>query len=79
MSVILDDEKYLTIENVKTKLTKHLGDKVKINYNMGRNKIETYEAIIKELYNFVFVVELENEKKSFSYSDIITKIIKIEY
>ncbi len=79
MSVILDDEKYMTIEDVKAKLNKHIGTKVKINYNLGRNKFEQYEAIIKELYNFIFIVELENEIKSFSYSDVITETIKINY
>ncbi len=79
MSVILDDEKYMTIEEVKAKLNKHLGNKVRINYNLGRNKFEQYEAVIKELYNSIFIVELENEIKSFSYSDVITRTIKIKY
>ncbi len=79
MSVTLGDEMFVTIKDVKAKLSKHIGDKVTINYNLGRNKFEEYEAIIKELYNFVFIVELAGEIKSFSYSDIITKTIKIRY
>ena len=47
------------------------------------NKYEEYEAKIKELYNNVFLVELENninkEIKSFSYNDVITKTIKINF
>lgn len=75
MSVILGDEMHVTIPDVKKKLNEHIGDKVTINYNLGRNKFEEYDVIIKDLYNFVFTVELGDEIKSFSYSDIITKTI----
>ena len=59
-----------------------LYDDVIIKYNLGRNKVEKYRVTIKQLYNYVFLVELNNdfnEVKSFSYSDIITKTIKIDY
>lgn len=79
MSVTLGNGMYITIDDVKAKLSKHIGNKVTINYNLGRNKFEQYDAIIKEMYNYVFIVELDNEIKSFSYSDVITKTIKIEY
>ena len=73
----------VTIKNVKEELTKHLGDEVTIKYNLGRNKYEKYNVKLKKLYDYVFTVELEKKKskeiKSFSYSDIITKIIKIDY
>lgn len=71
----------MTIDSVRSKLHHHIGDSVTIKYNLGRNKYEKYNAKIKELYNNVFVVEVEkyNIVKSFSYSDVITKIIKIEY
>ncbi len=79
MSATLDEERFVTIADVKDKLKKHIGNKVVINYNLGRNKIEKYEAVIKELYNFVFIVELEREIKSFTYADVITETIKIKY
>lgn len=73
----------MTIENVKKELNNHIGDKVTIKYNLGRNKYEKYEVLIKELYNHIFLVELTTEEnkiiKSFSYSDVITKTIKIDY
>ena len=73
----------MTIEDVKHELNSHIGSKVVIKYNLGRNKYEKYEVVIKELYNYVFTVELNNddnpEVKSFSYSDVITKTIKIDY
>lgn len=69
----------MTISKVKKELLDHIGDIVSIKYNLGRNKYEEYEAIIKELYDFVFLVECDNVIKSFSYIDVITKVIKIDY
>jgi len=69
----------VTISKVKKELLEHLGDVVSIKYSLGRNKFEEYEAIIKELYDYVFLVECDNVVKSFSYIDVITKVIKIDY
>ena len=63
-------------------LKKHQGDSVKLTVNCSRNKVEKYDATIKELYNFVFIVELQNEKldlKSFSYTDILTNTVELIY
>ena len=73
----------MSIKKVKDELNNHIGEKAVIKCNMGRNKYEKYHVIIKELYNNVFLVETEGnlytQIKSFSYSDIITKTIKIDY
>lgn len=72
----------LNVTRIKEELNSHIGDVVRLNYNLGRNKYETYEVVIKELYSNVFLVQQVNPYnivKSFSYSDIITKTIKIEY
>jgi len=62
---------------MKKILSKHVGTKVFIEYNLGRNKIEKYEGVIENLYNAVFLVKVRDEIKSFSYSDLITKTVKI--
>lgn len=71
----------MKVEEVKEKLHEHLGEKALIKYNLGRNKYEEYQVKIKKLYNHVFLVELKegNKVKSFSYSDVIMKTIKIHY
>lgn len=71
----------MTIDSVRSKLNDYIGESVTIKYNLGRNKYEKYHAKIKELYSNVFTVEIEkyNIVKSFSYSDVITKTVKIEY
>ena len=72
----------MTVEKVKEVLKNHIGDTVTINYALGRNKYESYDVKIKELYQHIFLVELKSNQdtiKSFSYSDVITKTIKIDF
>lgn len=73
----------MTIDKVKEELNNYLGRNVTIKYNLGRNKVEKYNVVIKRLYDHVFIVQLnENpnlEIKSFSYTDVITKTIKIDF
>ena len=67
-------------DTIRKKLAPYIGKTVKIKCNLGRNKYETYEATIKKIYNFVFLVEMNDKNrsiKSFSYADIISKTIKI--
>lgn len=69
----------MTISSVKKDLLDHLGDVVRLKYSLGRNKYEEYEAKIKELYDYVFLVDTDLGTKSFTYIDVITKVIKIDY
>ena len=69
----------MTISKVKQELLEHLGEIVSIKYDLGRNKYEEYEAKIKELYDYVFLVDTNLGIKSFSYIDVITHTIKIDY
>lgn len=69
----------MNTETVKKKLNDYIGKEATIKYSLGRNKYETYNVIIKELYDKVFVVEEKRNRLSFSYSDVITKTIKINF
>ena len=69
----------MTMYEVKKSLGDHIGQNVNIKYNLGRNKYEKYQATIKELYDYVFVVENETGIKTFSYNDVMMRIIKIDY
>lgn len=66
---------------IKNRLTDYINKEVIIKYDLGRNKTEEYGVIIRELYNYIFIVELKDtsELKSFMYSDVITGTIKINY
>ena len=69
----------MTIYEIKKKLGNNIGKEVLIKYNLGRNKYEEYIAIIKELYDYIFIVDSKYGVKSFSYRDIMTKTILIDY
>ena len=69
----------MTISSVKKEMLEHIGDQVSIKYSLGRNKYEEYEAEIKELYDYVFLVDTDLGVKSFSYIDVVTKVIRIDY
>lgn len=69
----------MTIYEIKKKLKKNVGKYVYIKYNLGRNKYEDYKVKIKELYDNIFIVESNLGIKSFSYSDIMTNTIHIDY
>lgn len=69
----------MTISSVKKEMLDHIGDIVSIKYNLGRNKYEEYEAKIKELYDYIFLVDTDLGVKSFSYIDVVTKVIRIDY
>jgi len=70
----------MNLSMVKDNIESHLGDKIFIKYNLGRNKYENYSGKIIKIYKNIFLVEDKNKDiKSFSYNDIIMKTIKIDY
>ena len=42
----------MNTEIIKKKLNEHLGKKATIEYSLGRNKVESYDVVIKELRNY---------------------------
>ena len=67
-------------ESIKNTLCNYIGETFFLKYNLGRNKYETYKVKLINLYDYIFLVETIDDNhtiKSFSYSDIITKTIKI--
>ena len=73
----------MTLQEIKTKVNNNIGNNVKIKNNLGKNKIEKYNVKIKEAYKNIFIVETKKQNnieiKSFTYTDIMTKTIKIDY
>lgn len=68
----------MTIDIIRSKIDKKLGDNVKVVYNGSRNRREEYSGVLAETYNFIFIVKMDgNEKKSFSYSDVLTNTIEV--
>ena len=48
----------MTIEEIKKDLKEHIGKEAMIKYSLGRNKYESYHVRVKELYEYIFLVEL---------------------
>lgn len=68
----------MTIDKIKNDIDSKLGDNVKVVYNGSRNKKEEYSGVISETYNFIFIIKTnEEEKKSFSYRDVLTNTVEI--
>ena len=72
----------MTLQEIKDKVSDNIGNDVVIKCNLGRNKFEKYRAKIKETYKNVFIVEVRDKRceiKSCTYTDVMTKTIKIDY
>lgn len=70
----------MNIDIIKNKIDNKIGNNVKVIYNGSRNRKEEYTGVITETYNYIFIVKMDsNEKKSFSYSDVLTNTIEIYF
>ena len=70
----------MTINNIKLDLEKNKGKVLKFKFNGSRNQTEEFFGRIENMYNYIFVVRLENsgdQIKSFSYADILTESLQI--
>ena len=73
-----------TIENIKDNFTERIGENIVITVEIGRRKTTTHKGTLTETYPAVFVVELENcedsyERVSYSYADVLTKAIEVDF
>lgn len=73
------------ISKVRSSILQQCGNRVKIQLDRGRNKIDIQEGVIKEAYPSVFTVLIDDEFEqnppqllSFSYTDVITKDIRMK-
>jgi len=68
----------MTISQIKEIICEQKGKKVRIIFDIGRNKKEEFDAIISEMYPAVFIVLKDNEKKSFTYADVLTGTVMLQ-
>ena len=63
---------------IKRYLATKIGSKIVVIYYGSRNRNEKYHGYLWKIYDNVFVIKLSTgEIKSFTYIDILTKIIQI--
>ena len=68
----------MNITIIKEKIYKYLGKRIKVKEYLGRNKYETYYAILENMYPNMFIINKNNQLKSFTYSDLLIKNIIIK-
>lgn len=73
------------ISKVRASVHQQCGSRVKIQLDRGRNKVDIQEGIIQKAYPSVFTVLVDDQREenppqllSFSYTDIITKDIRMK-
>ncbi|BFL42097.1 Veg family protein [Agathobacter rectalis] len=73
------------IRKVRASIYQQCGNRVKIQQDLGRNKVDIQEGVIQQAYPSVFTVLIDDEFEqnpqqllSFSYTDVITKDIRMQ-
>ena len=72
------------ISKVRASVHQQCGHRVKIQLDRGRNKVDIQEGVIQKAYPSVFTILVDDEQDnapqllSFSYTDIITKDIRMK-
>ena len=69
----------MNLDSVKQEIMNNLNQAVSITVYGIRNKINTYIGYISGVYPNIFTINADGKNKSFSYADIATQEIKIEY
>ena len=73
-----------TLATIKQDLEDRIGSKIMLVAQTGRKRQTARRGILTETYPSVFVVDLDPEENSFervsySYSDVLTKTVEIEF
>lgn len=63
---------------IKEKLNKLKGKKIRIQVDVGRNKNEVYEGVILNTYKNIWTIKTMTDTKSFGYNDILIKNVIID-
>ena len=67
------------LSDIKEKIVKLKGKKIKVFVDIGRNKFENYEGEILETYQNIWTLKTSTDIKSFGYNDILTKNVIIKF
>jgi uncharacterized protein Veg len=68
--------------SIKNEIDNHIGEEVTLRANNGRRKVIVSNGVIEKTYPSIFVVRLGSDTQrtvTYSYSDILTKTVQIEF
>ena len=73
-----------SLKTIKSRLDSHLGENFTIVAQAGRKKVVRRRGTLSETFHSVFVVDLDQnensfERVSYSYADLLTKSIDIQF
>ena len=72
-----------TIDDIKAQLEKKIGQRIELVVDKGRKKTRERRGVLKDTYPSIFIIELndevEYERLSFSYTDVLTGIVDITF
>lgn len=73
-----------TINSIKDTLEGLVGESIIVTVSIGRGRTIVHEGILTETYPALFVIELDDgedsyERVSFSYADVLTDSIDIDF
>ncbi|MFH5810072.1 Veg family protein [Companilactobacillus sp. FL22-1] len=73
-----------SLKTIKSRLDSHLGENLTIVAQAGRKKVVRRRGTLAETFHSVFVVDLDQnensfERVSYSYADLLTKSIDIQF
>ena len=69
------------INKIREDIKNKKGKKYHFRFNGARNQIEEFEGIIAEIYNYIFIIKVINQReelKSFTYSDVLIGNLEIK-
>lgn len=69
----------MNTDSIKEEIKANLNQAVSITEYGMRNKVNNYVGYISGVYPNIFTVLVDGDNKSFSYVDVVTKEITIEY
>ncbi len=65
----------MNINIIKSKIIELKNHKLKVKVYIGRNKYEYFEGYIDKIHPNLFTVMTNVGIKSFTYSDVLTKVV----
>lgn len=70
------------LASIKNEIDDHVGENVTLRANNGRRKIVVNKGVLEKTYPSIFVVRLQDDTQrtvTYSYSDVLTKTVQIDY
>ena len=67
----------MNIDKVKNRIKELRNNNLKIKIYLGRNKYEYLEGKIIKIYNNLFTIKTNKGIRTFSYSDVVTKVVEL--